>query len=698
MAERLGRLLTLVCLTPVLLHLVGRHFEGAWLVLLLLALPALASGIAATRGYGARDRDEFAWLVALASAFVTPLLPLLFRIEGYEAALVPGLGALAWLAWHGRLTALTAAPRWGRLGRLFFVVSAAWAIGSAVRGYFAYAPVGAPWEAELFGALLLDPLGYRSLIDPVRPFAQLFLRLEMLAFAWGGFELALGALGRGDGVRFEARLLRSLVWAVGLGLLVAVSEFIAESVWRGDPSVLAAAAAGIARNHRPLGDHNALGSAIVLIAPLLFMGALARREEGHLRSRLAAALAALVCVGLLVTSRSKSALAGFGVALPLAAGLWAISHRGRARRLALALGAAAVLFVVGFNLAPDALIERIAETRYGSDLVRVARLDAAMDYLEDNRAAVWRSARAVGAEHPLVGVGLGRLPLLLGEHHDPHAGGWFNPRNENAHSQYLQWYAEEGWVGVLLGVMMLAGAILGGLRRQSRLSLAGSAAICGLALNLVVGHALLVSSVALLFAGIVGWLFAGGAMTRVPDEAAESAGRRPYLAPAAAGLAFALALLPLALPGGRRPLPLAEATLGCYPWDWSPGDGPKRARAMAPEARWFQVWKQGDVMKIPVADVRDPLFQPSFRLNLSVNGKMVLEDWPLPHRTRAELAAKPSLAPNPQAYFRIERPAGVVDGDLVELHLESNSYIVGTDMFQPDGRRVALRMWPAFFK
>jgi len=698
MAERAGRFLALVLLAPVALHLWGRGFEGAWLVLLLAAAPSLSAWVSARLGADARERDEIVWFTALVGAFAAPLLPNIFRIDGFDTPLVLCSGALAWLAWRGRLTALTAAPRWGRIVRVFLLVYAAWSIGSGVRGFFAYRPDGGPWTGEILRAALFDPFGFRSLIDPARPFTQLFLRLEMLAFLWAGFELALGALGRGDGARFEGRLLKSLAVAVGLGLVVTIAEFASASVWRGDPSILGTIAAGIGRNPRPLLDHNGLGSALVLIAPLLLLGATAWRTPSATVWRVVVALAGIAGLALLVTSRSKSAIAGFGLALPLAFVFMAFSVGGRARKLALVVVGAGVLGILGLNLAPDSMMESLAKTRYGNDLVRVVRFEAAKDYLTDNRAAVWAGARAVGDEHPLVGVGLGRLPLLLGEHHNPDAPGWFNPRNENAHCQYLQWLGEEGWLGLGLGLLLFVGAILGGLRRRSPMSLAGSAAVCGLGVNLIVGHALLLSSVALLFAAVVGWLLAGGSMTRNPDEAAESAGSRPWLAPAAAGLALAVALLPLALPGGRRPLPLVDATFGCYPWDWSPGTGPKRARAMGPEAAWFQEWKTGNVMKIPVRDVRDPRFDVPIKLRLRVNGRVLLEDFKLPHRTRAELAQDPELAANPLAYFRIERPEGVQDGDLLEMRMETTSYFVASRMYSNDYRRVALRMWPAFFQ
>ncbi|MDF1800388.1 MAG: O-antigen ligase family protein [Planctomycetota bacterium] len=714
----------MLALLPVVLHLAGRGGEGLLLVLVLAAAPAAFGLLARRQGAGASA--EAAFLTAFGAAFVTPLLPTILGVEGFAAAAVAAHGALAYLAWtSGAWRAVRREPAadgpLARRVRVVLCVWAAWSIGSALRGLLAYLPVDAPWLGDMLVAAALDPFGYASLVDPLRPLSQLFLRLETLAFLWAGVEVFLAARRRGAEAELEARLVACLKWILVAGLVAGVAEFAAAAIWRGDASVLERARAGIGRNNRPLLDHNALGTVLVLLVPLAAAELLGRGERllralGDARAWLAFAasgLGALLALVLLVSSRSKSALAGTGLALLVFAGLWVVRRGGPVRRLFLGVVAAGGLALLAFNLAPagpGSAVDRLASTRYGHDVVRVLRFDAAAEYVGHNRATIWRGARAVGAEHPLVGVGLGRLPSLLPEHHDPSDPGWFNPRSENAHSQFLQWRAEEGWLGLGLALLVLCLAIWGGVRRglgggvgpgsEARpgvASIAGAAGLVGMLLNLAVGHALLMPAVAFLVAGVLGWLLAlGGAPRPTPaSPELEPLGVRAALLP---GAALFAAFVPLLLPGGRRPLPLADHTMGCFAWDFLREQVPDRARSLGPDARWFEVWGEGDVMKLPVRDVRDPRFEEPHRLTVEANGEVVVEDFRLPHRTLVELAANPDLLVNPPAYLRIPRPAGVEAGDLVELRLRSSAYFVGSRVFHPDHRRFAVRAWPAFFQ
>ena len=728
-AAALRWLAVLVLLAPVPLHLVGRGGEGLVLVLLSALAPA-ALGLAAARR-AAPDRRaleavEVALLTAFGAAFVVPLLPAVLGVDGFAAAPVPVHGALAFL--------VATAPAWratpaagGTWPRALLFVWAAWSVGSALRGYLALVPElpgGAPWQGELLGGLALDPFGARSLVDPARPFGQLLLRLETLGLAAAALEVGLAARARGELAALGRRMAACLTWILAAGLALAVVEFVVAARWRGDGSALARAAEGIGRNYRPLLDHNALGTALVVLLPLAVahlvasLSTLVRRgttaaEPADRAARVTsgtvagAGLATLLGVLLLVSSRSKSALGATALALAVLACTWVLARGGRARRVVLAVAAAALLAVVGLNLAPDgpgSAVERLASTRYGHDLVRVVRLDAMADYARENRATIWRGARAVGDEAPLVGVGLGNLPRLLPEHHDPTDPGWFNPRSENAHSQYLQVYAEEGLAGLALGLVVLGAALVVGLRRGlgragepaglddarralDPVALAGAAGLVGLGLNLVLGHGLLDPATAFLVAVPTGWLLAG----------AGGPAPRPRATGLAAAAALVLALAPLALPGGRRPLAPTAWTLGCYAWDFLPGQAPDRARTLAPDARWLEVWGAGDVLKLPVRDVRDPRFPGRITLDLWVDGERMIEGRVLPHNGLEELARDPDLPVNPLAFLRVERPAHVAPGDLVELRLVASEHFVGSRVFSPDHRRVAVRVLPAFF-
>ena len=722
----LARVLAVLALLPVALHLVGRSGEGLVLVLVLAAAPAVFGLLARRQGAGASA--EAAFLTAFGAAFVTPLLPTILGVEGFAAAAVAAHGALAYLAWtsaswRGPSRGAACDGQWARGVRLVLFVWVAWSIGSALRGLLAYLPVGAPWLGDMLVGVALDPFGYAPLVDPLRPLSQLFLRLETAAFLWAGVEVFLAARRRGSEAELEVRLVACLKWILVAGLVAGVAEFAAAAIWRGDASVLERARAGIGRNNRPLLDHNALGTVLVLLVPLAAAELLGRGERllralGDARAWLAFAasgLGAALALLLLVSSRSKSALAGTGLALLVFAGLWVVRRGGPVRRLFLGAVAVGMLALFGFNVAPDgpgSAVDRLASTRYGHDVVRVLRFDAAAEYVGLNRSTIWRGTRAVGAEHPLVGVGLGRLPSLLPEHHDPDDAGWFNPRSENAHSQFLQWRAEEGWIGLGLALLVLGLGIWGGVRRglthavpqagdgrPGVYSIAAAAGLVGMLLNLAVGHALLMPAVAFLVAGVLGWLLAlGGAPGEAVCEASSEprqSGARAVLVPVAAML---VGFVPLLLPGGRRPLPLADFTMGCYAWDFLREQVPDRARSLGPDARWFEVWGEGDVMKLPVRDVRDPRFDEPHLLTVEANGEVVLEDFRLPHRSLSELAANPELVVNPPAYLRIPRPAGVAAGDLVELRLRSSAYFVGSRVFHPDHRRFAVRAWPAFFQ
>jgi hypothetical protein len=685
MSRSLGRLLALAAFLPLVLFGVGATVGATCLAVVLFGLPWLAAARARWSGDEAHLIDEVAWFTALFGALVTPLWPCMVRVDGFDAPVFVALGALAFLGWRGRLSALTAAPRWGRIARLGFAVWAAWSLGSALRGVWS---TGSPWMVEEFWMAITGQFGQVSMVSAMAPLSALSLRLVMIGVAWAGFELALGALGRGEGARFESRMVRVLAWGIAVGFVVGALEFVIEGMWRGETSPRARLSQGLARNPRPLLDHNALGSALTLVLPLVAVGAWRARHR-----RWVLALAAGVGGFLLVSSRSKSALAGLMVGVGFCALLLAWSRGGLMRRWAAGLVAAGALVLVLFNVAPASVIERVSANRYGHDLVRVVRLDAARDYLRENRAAVWSQTRTVGDQQPAVGVGLGRLPLMMGAAHEPDAPGWFKPLHENAHSQYLQWRAEEGWLGLLFALLVLAGAVLGGLRRRSVRSLAASAGFVGLCVNLAVGHALLVSSVALLFAAFVGWLVAGGSMTRVADEAAEAAGQHRLAAPLLSAGALLLALSPLVF-GRSTAATQTDArslqTLGGYPWEYQAGQTPERGRAMGPDARWFEQWGDGDVLKIPVSDFRDARFKEPTRLDVWINGKPVVLEKLLPHRqTAADV--------NRVTYLRITRPADVQAGDWVELRVLASNYFVGTRAFSHDFRRVAFKTWPGFY-
>ena len=126
MSRSLGRLLALAAFLPLVLFGVGATVGATCLAVVLFGLPWLAAARARWSGDEAHLIDEVAWFTALFGALVTPLWPCMVRVDGFDAPVFVALGALAFLGWRGRLSALTAAPRWGRIARLGFAVWAAW--------------------------------------------------------------------------------------------------------------------------------------------------------------------------------------------------------------------------------------------------------------------------------------------------------------------------------------------------------------------------------------------------------------------------------------------------------------------------------------------------------------------------------------------------------------------------------------------
>lgn len=679
--------------------------------------------------FGAEGCDDLAtrvWLFTLGAVFATPLLPSLVGVDGFYLPSALLHSSLIYFAFNGEMRfAKGNTSKRVQAARVLLFGWGAWTLGSMLRGYFAYLPVGAPeWTP---GLLTANSLGFGDMTSASHPFVAGILRFEMILFAWMGLELTLldrsgakGAVGS-----MGSRIARTMAWAIAIGFLIGAFEFAFSSSWRGDASIFARLEAGFGRNYRPLLDHNALGTAVILVLPMVICLAavrVAKRLGLSLKTSAASALApssstglfsivaplaAIAGAGMLLTSRSKSALAGFALAILVLGSLLALRAGGKIRRLYLACLAFGVLAVVGFNLAPDSYVDGISSSRYGHDLVRVLRFDAAAEYIQDNRSIVWGNAAAVGSEHPFVGVGIGRLPLLMAEHHDAAAEGWFNPLHENAHSQYLQILAEQGRFGLAFFLAIiglgLAGAWRGkGASIKGESSIWRSAGVAGLAavaLNLTAGHALLMPSVAVLFAGILGWLLAGPRQVEV-----QGLSTYEHSWPALSStLCFGLAVIPLWLPGGRRPLPLVDMTAGCYPWEFQKDQSPDRARAISADARWFQIWGQGDVMKIPVRDVRDSYFEGTQRLTLRVSvfgseKSAVVSEHSLPHRNFVEMSLRPEQQVNPVTYLRVEAPTGVQEGDIVELHLTASDSFNGSRLFSLDYRQVAARIWPPFFQ
>jgi hypothetical protein len=117
----------------------------------------------------------------------------------------------------------------------------------------------------------------------------------------------------------------------------------------------------------------------------------------------------------------------------------------------------------------------------------------------ENRGAWWLAALQMARGAPVLGVGLGRFPLLLPEYAGPASG------NLDAHNYFLQVLAEMGSVGLLAFAVLLA-AVLGTLASLRRASaaprLAGAVLLGSIAFmaTSVTGHPLLLASGQVLWA------------------------------------------------------------------------------------------------------------------------------------------------------------------------------------------------------
>ena len=660
----LAKLSALVVVAPSVLHLIGRAGAGWWLVLPGLALPWL---IGARSSGAVSTRAGRVLAFAIGAGLVVPILPTLVELFGFSLERVFFGGALSWLLVHGVL-----APRSSASGivlslRSLVLAWGAWSIGSASFATWSSYPTDAPWVSDSLTAALLDPLGARSMVDPTYPLLGLWQRLEMLLLVWAALEVALRDRD------LPRRVALSLAIALPAGVFV---NALAITIGFRGPFVPLATrlSSSLDRVFRPLPDHNALGSALVLAIPLAAWGlwrawrAPVEEKSGQqLGFSLLAVASGLL---LLVGTGSKSALLGLAVACAAFVCLWIVYARGRVRRFALIALVLGLTLPIGAQLLPHSTLVKLMEVRYVRDVVRAARFDFAGNYLKENRYAVWNSATEMLADAPLTGVGLGRFPRVLPDYHDPEAGGSFNPLQENAHNQYLQWAAEEGLVGAALGVGLILLALLAGLRAMRAAELDGSdqperlelciftAALAGLAFNLLVGHALLVPAVAGIFAVVLGVIVASASRVLVASEVER---RWPRFA---AGWLLFIPIGAVPAFAGERAT-LESYQVGCFPWLWQPQSdgGPAFSRLLGPDARWIERWGEGSRMVMFAKSITAPEVGDEQRLDVTINDELVLEDFRLPRKG-------PDEPLNPIVVLKLDAPAGVEPGDLVEVRVE----------------------------
>ena len=680
---------------PTVAHGVHRGGEAAWLLALLFLLPVALAWKDPVRGI----------LAAMAGAFVLPLVPVMLHLMPFSAERVWIHGTLAGLILGGGV-ALRATGRLARALRWTVALGAAWSIAAGIRGVLVALPEGAPWVGEMLTVAARDLVLPRPQVEAIHPLAVLELRLEYLALLWLAGELLVG---REDALR---RVLRTIAWMLLAGLVFGAADFVIPTFYRGE-DLMERLGAQFPRNHRPLLDHNALGTTMVALLPVLLGCVIAvfvgRRSGERAPLNPALAIAAFTCASLyLVSSRSKAALGAFVVALALVA-LVTFGVR-RALRTWWIAGPAFLGFacVVGLQYLPVEAAQRLAANRYLADVIRVGRLDAATDYLRANRSAPWTAALEMGLEAPLLGQGLGRVPARMVDFRDPDRRVQFNPLHENAHNQVLQSFAEEGAVGVVL-LLVPFGLAVAGARRSLRRRRDGAGeggesrewpvaaglvvAPAALLFNLQVGHALLEPSVAYIVAILFGATASLGMGTREPSgetPVPDVGDRLPWFRdPRRVVPVAGIALLGIAPALWAPRPPLAGFSFGCFPWVEWPGG--QRDRLLGPDARWIQVWGDGPRIKMPVKDGRSALYETPWFTDVWLNGELTTQDYQPPRKD-------PAVREYPTAILFAQAPDAFAEGELVEVRVvtdppyaESMHYDIGRPWF-------GLRIGEPFFR
>ncbi|MFB7942546.1 O-antigen ligase family protein [Streptomyces sp. NPDC056049] len=178
--------------------------------------------------------------------------------------------------------------------------------------------------------------------------------------------------------------------------------------------------------------------------------------------------AALVCAGLLVVPLVLSFSRGAWIATVLACGIQLLlGGVRRAARVALAVGALAVVLVGGLGIGSSMVKERVAS---------ITRVTAAPDQSVTDRYTMWAAAGRMWSSEPLTGVGLKGFP----QYRDSHASVALSSGSDTAgagagfrkqpllspHNMYLLVLSEQG----LIGLLALAGSwlalLVGALRRR----------------------------------------------------------------------------------------------------------------------------------------------------------------------------------------------------------------------------------------
>jgi O-antigen ligase len=239
-------------------------------------------------------------------------------------------------------------------------------------------------------------------------------------------------------IALTVRRRSQVMWILsGIAAQAAILGAVALWEWRGgggsNVGFITDTGALVGRVTAGFGHPNALGGFLVLLVPLVAVGALLAR-----RWRLAFAAATVLAVAGVYLTFSRGALLGL-VAVPLV-------MLGLRRSLLVA----PLLLVVALTATPGLLQERFATS-------------SAQGPEAATRYDIWRTAASIWAANPLLGAGPGSFPERYATVRVP--GKQYLPSTQfepppHAHNLGLQALAEQGIVGLAALLVVLSAAVL----------------------------------------------------------------------------------------------------------------------------------------------------------------------------------------------------------------------------------------------